>query len=344
MNRRRRLWIAVLLIVLAAIGILVRILVFPPSPEPYGRLLITRSENGTGRSYWLDPADGSLVTVPRVQYLGRPDLSPDGSQVVYSGWPGLYIYDLTTHTVQQITDAERDSHAVWSPDGRSIIFVNSRDFFSALYRYDVVSGQRQQLTDYQNDLEPDWSPDGQRVVFTTSRDGFQELYTMRPDGTDLQRLTNNTGLNDLLARYSPDGRTIAYMTNYSVGDDSGEIWVMNADGTQQRQITRNSYYDSQPIWSPNGRYIVFTGATPDTSTDLFVYDFQTEFVRQITAQPTIDAAPVWSPDSEWIAFVSYTADGLQSRIYIVRPDGSSLRPLVAEHRGYSLDLWMPASQ
>lgn len=343
MNKRRRLWTAVLLIGLLLIGVLVWIRIFPPSPEPGGRLLITRSENGTGRSYWLDLASGNLAAVGGAHYLGQPDLAPDGKQVVYSGWPGLYIYNLANDTVQQITEGERDSHAVWSPDGRSIIFVNSRNFFSALFRYDVVSGERQQLTNYQNDLEPDWSPDGERVVFTTSRDGFQEIYSMRPDGTDLRRLTQNTNQNDLRARYSPDGQSIAYMTNYSVGDGTGEIWVMNADGTQPHQITNNNEDDSQPIWSPNGRYIVFTGRAADTSLDLFVYDFQTGLVRQITALPTIDANPVWSPDSEWIAFVSYTTDGQQSQINLTRPDGTSLRPTADVHRDYSLHLWLPSS-
>ncbi len=344
MHNRRRLWITGLLVVLLLVVILVRLRLFPPLPEPYGVLLIARSENGNGRSYWLDPASGTLTAVRGARYLDRPDLSPDGSQIVYSGWPGLYLYDLTDHSIQQITQEERDSSPRWSPDGRSIIFVNSRNFFSALFRYDLASGERYSLTDYQNDLEPDWSPDGERVVFTTSRDGFQELYTMRADGTDLKRLTNNTGLNDLRARYSPDGQRIAYMTNYSVGDGTGEIWVMNADGSQPRRMTNNDTDDSQPIWSPNGRYLVFTGRTAATSSDLFVYDFQMETLRQITALPTVDGNPVWSPDGEWIAFVSYTTNGQQSRIYIVRPDGTALRPLTAEHRGCALFLWMPSAK
>lgn len=341
MNQRRRLRIAGLLIVLLLIGIGVWSRIFPPLPAPHGTLLIARSENGTGRSYWLDPASGSLTAVPDAPYLDRPDLSPDGRQIVYSGWPGLYLYNLADHTVQQITEAERDSNAVWSPDGRSLIYVNIRGYFTALFRYDLASGQRHPLTDYQNDLEPDWSPDGERIVFTTSRDGFQELYTVRPDGTDLKRLTQNTNQNDLLARYSPDGRYIAYATNYSIGDGSGEIWVMNADGTDQRRLTNNNLDDLQPIWSPNGRYIVFTTKTAATSYDLSVYDFRTETLRQITASPTADANPVWSPDSEWIAFVSYTTDGQQSQISLVRPDSTALRPLVDVQRSYTLFLWLP---
>ncbi|MBZ0293159.1 MAG: DPP IV N-terminal domain-containing protein [Anaerolineae bacterium] len=179
MNRRRWFWIALLLILLIPIGVFILIRVLPPSPGPDGMLLVSRTEDGVGRSYWLNPESSELTAVENVAYLDRPDLAPNGQQLVYSGWPGLYIYDLTDNTVHQITDGERDSDARWSPDGSSIIFVNSRNFFSALFRYDIASDELHQLTDYQNDLEPDWSPDGKRIVFTTSRDGFQELYTMK---------------------------------------------------------------------------------------------------------------------------------------------------------------------
>jgi TolB protein len=147
-------------------------------------------------------------------------------------------------------------------------------------------------------------------------------------------------VNDLLADYSPDGQHIAYMTNHSIGDNSGEIWVMSADGTNHRQLTNNDRYDFQPIWSPNGQYIAFTGMSPETAYDIFVYDFLTDQIHQLTTLPTRDASPVWSPDSQWIAFVSYTSDGQQSQIYVIRPDGRSLRPVVDEHRGYGLLLWM----
>lgn len=342
MNRRRLIWIAFLLILLMILGIFARLWFIPPPPNVGGTLLINRSENGMGRSYWLNPATGELTPVQGTDALGRPDLSPDGNSIVYINWPGVSIYHLTDDTVRQLTDVERDSDPNWSPDGRSIVFVSSRDFYSALFRYDLATGERQQLTDYQNDLEPGWSPDGQRIIFTTSRDGFQELYTMKPDGTDLQRLTRNAGLNDLLADYSPDGKQIAYMTNYSVGDNSGEIWLMNADGTDPRQVTNNTHDDRQPIWSPDGRYIAFTGGEYLTTSDIFVYDFLSDEVRQITTLPTLDANPIWSPDSQWIAFVAHSPNGQQSQIYVVRPDGSSLQPVVDEHKGYGVWLWMEA--
>lgn len=335
----RRSHVGLCLLILILLGIFPLIHVAPPYLD--GTMLISRDKNGMMSIDWLDTVTGDIVTVKDNRMADGPDLSPDGQQIVYTGRPGLYLYTRADQSIRQITDGERDSKPHWSPDGRAIVFLNSRDFFSALFRYDVATGERHQLTNYQNDLEPDWSPDGERIVFTTSRDGFQELYTMRPDGSDLQRLTHNVGLNDLRAAYSPDGQHIAYMTNYSVGDGSGEIWLMNADGSQQRRLTHNDMDDGNPVWSPDSRYIAFAGTTADSRSDIFVYNLRTDTVQQIVSLPTIDAQPIWSPDGQWIGFTGYSPNGKDRRTYVVRPDGSALQPVTEGNSEYSLILWLP---
>lgn len=355
MKTLRGLWIAlpmILITICGAIGLiygrpslseLPAPLPSPQPPEPEGILYIARMENGMWKQYLLDLSTSEMTPALSGTNLYWSDVSPDHKQVVYSAFPGLYIYNIADGSSQQITFEERDSHAQWSPDGKSIIYVNNRNYFSALYRYDLESAEVQQLTDYQNDLEPDWSPDGHRIVFTTSRDGFQELYTMKPDGTDLQRLTNNVNLNDLRAKYSPDGKYIAYMTNYSVGDGTGEIWLMNADGSNQRQITDNDYDDRSPIWSPDSRYITFIGATGKQKNAIYLYDVESDALEQITNPFLPSRQAVWSPDGKWLAFVLYSLDGQESQIYVMMPDGSNMRPVTDAYRDYDVSLWMPAS-
>jgi Tol biopolymer transport system component len=88
------------------------------------------------------------------------------------------------------------------------------------------------------------------IVFTSNRDGNREMYTMQPDGSDIQRLTNNQW-EDREPAWSPDRSQIAFASNREGG---WGIYTMNEDGSNQRRITPGggSYYDS-PAWSPGGQ-------------------------------------------------------------------------------------------
>src|SRR5918992_1369409 len=94
----------------------------------------------------------------------------------------------------------------------------------------------------------------QRISFSSTRDGNLEIYTMKSDGSDARRLTNDLAA-DHNADWSPDGTRLAFM-GYRDGDY--EIYIMNADGTGLRQLTHNSAHDGFPRWSPDGLQIMFT--------------------------------------------------------------------------------------
>ncbi|MEO0562792.1 MAG: hypothetical protein AAF125_11805, partial [Chloroflexota bacterium] len=183
------------------------------------------------------------------------------------------------------------------------------------------------------------------IVFTTSRDGFQELYTMRPDGTDLRRLTKNVNQNDLTAAYSPDGAWLAYATNYSVGDNSGDLWLMRADGTDQRQLTdldathQTRRRDRSPIWSPDGRYIAYLRQDGSVNTDIFLYDMAQDEHRELTTTPDHNFNPVWSPDGQWLAYVSSTSNGREAQIFTVHSNGHDTRALTVVDQQYRIELW-----
>ncbi|MFC1553490.1 TolB family protein [candidate division KSB1 bacterium] len=99
-----------------------------------------------------------------------------------------------------------------------------------------------------------------RIAFSSDRTGDFEIYTIRPDGTDLKRLTNSPG-NDLWPDWSPDGSQIVFTSTRS---GSSDIWVMDSDGSNQTQLTYviqpNNLIDSEyyPRWSPDGSKIMFT--------------------------------------------------------------------------------------
>src|SRR5918999_1663718 len=116
------------------------------------------------------------------------------------------------------------------------------------------------------------SPDGSRIVFTSTKDGDLDVYTMNTDGTDVRRLTTTPGY-DGGAFFSPDGSKIVYRASHPtdsaeladyrallrdnlVRPSRMEIWVMNADGSDQRQVTNLGGANFAPFFTPDGRRII----------------------------------------------------------------------------------------
>ena len=189
------------------------------------------------------------------------------------------------------------------------------------------------------DAYPMLSPDGSRVLFESDRTGNWEIYTMRPDGTDLVRLTTNTA-PDVTPIWSPDGKRIVFASERDAGDS--EIYVMNADGSDQRRLTRQPGDDSHPHWSSDGARIVFNSArsTPDLSVDwskqhieIFTMAADGSDVRQITRFKTVSTYPQFSPDGKKIAFRrrldepafewNLSASPSNSEVFVMNADGSN---------------------
>src|SRR5215468_8939072 len=88
----------------------------------------------------------------------------------------------------------------------------------------------------------------ERIAFSTDREGNFDIWSMKTDGSDAKRITNNPAA-DTDPAYSPDGARIAFV---SARDGNSEIYVMNADGTDQKRLTNNTVTDAEPAWSPDG--------------------------------------------------------------------------------------------
>jgi dipeptidyl aminopeptidase/acylaminoacyl peptidase len=105
---------------------------------------------------------------------------------------------------------------------------------------------------------------------------------------------------------SPDGGTIAFpVTRYELekGESWSEIWAMAADGSELRQMTRGRHHDTAPVFSPDGRSLLFVSDRSDAS-QLYLLPMSGGEARQLTEFPMGVAAPVWSPDGEWLAVAS----------------------------------------
>jgi Tol biopolymer transport system component len=172
------------------------------------------------------------------------------------------------------------------------------------------------------DAEATVSPDGKAIVFTSVRDGDLEIYTMKPDGSDVRRLTSEPGY-DGGPFFSPDGKRIVYRRD--AVDEAGllryrellgrglyapgtlEIWVMDRDGANKRQVTRLGAASFAPFFHPDGKRIVFSSNHPDPkgrNFDIFLVRDDGTDLERVASDPTFDGFPMFSPDGKRLVFAS----------------------------------------
>jgi len=194
---------------------------------------------------------------------------------------------------------------------------------------DADGANLRQLTETPGyDAEATFSPTGDRIVFTSMRDGDLELYSMAPDGSDVVRLTDRPGY-DGGAFYSPDGSQIIWRADYPEAgpelDDYRtlleqglirpgelEIMVMDADGSNQRQVTSVGGANFAPYWHPSGEKVIFSSNHQDPSGrdfDLFMVNLDGTGLERITYAEGFDGFPVFSPDGRYLVFGSNRNNG-----------------------------------
>jgi Tol biopolymer transport system component len=188
------------------------------------------------------------------------------------------------------------------------------------------------------DMQPVWSPDGSRVVFasTRDRDNF-ELYVMGADGTAPTRITHSegTGFGPAGPDWSPDGNRIAFW-NVADGDETGQIYVMNVDGSEIMQLTDiEGPWKFDPVWSPNGNQIAFLGGS---GAGVFIMDADGSNLVQINEG---GGWPDWSPDGSQITYPCPPAGGW-NEIYVSNADGTGEVNLTNHPADDTWGSWRPA--
>ena len=143
------------------------------------------------------------------------------------------------------------------------------------------------------------------------------IYSQEPP---MRRLTTHNA-HDYSPSWSPDGRKITFNLERSGNPD---IWVMDADGGNERRLTTNEAIDWHPSWSPDGQKIAFMSERSG-NLDIWVMDVDGGHKRQLTTHNANDYSPSWSPDGRKIAFSSYRRGS--SNIWVMDADGGNERRL-----------------
>lgn len=182
-----------------------------------------------------------------------------------------------------------------------------------------------------------WSPDGSRLGFLSydSVSSGVSFCVMNADGSNLTVLTNVSGEYINSFAWSPDSSKLIFSASTYANDTStGEVYVINADGTGRVNVSGTDGYNSEPAWSPDGTQISFSRAyySPDSppTNDIYVANADGTNQTQIAhADGERDFTAMWSPDGAWLAFMRYLADNTIS-VYMVRPDGSDIHRLISD--------------
>ena len=172
------------------------------------------------------------------------------------------------------------------------------------------------------DAEATVAPDG-LITFTSVRDGDMEIYTMKSDGTDVKRLTHRPG-PDGGPFFSYDGTKIVFrgrspgagqeLDDYRTLLNEGlwrptalELFVMNRDGSDLRQLTTLGGANFAPSWHPDGKRIIFASNVADPKGrdfDLYLINVDGTGLERITWNETFDGFPMFSPDGRHLVFAS----------------------------------------
>ena len=221
---------------------------------------------------------GSKVTepmriVPFTSYPGHQDyarFSPDGNQIAFS-WDGekgdnwdIYVKLIGTEKPLRLTtDPGEDRFPVWSPDGRYIAFCryNSKGE-GGIYVVPALGGAEQRLATpslywYEWAEFLDWSPDGKYLVYVDKQ--TTTLFLVAADNPDDKRqLTTSTGQADLNPRFSPDGKTVAFLREEERGALGRDIFLVRLGGGEPKRLTFDNVISGGLDWTPDGAYIIFS--------------------------------------------------------------------------------------
>ncbi len=318
----------------------------PPTPEKHLKDIRQLTFGGENAEAYFSPDGTKLI----YQATTKP-----------GGCDQEYILDLKTRQSKMVSSGKgRTTCGYFAyPNGDRIIYSTtefggaecppppdrSQGYVWAVYpTYEIVeadpSGANvRRLTNSPGyDAEATWCAQGGKIVFTSSRDGDLDLYEMDENGRNVRRLTNAPGY-DGGAFYSPDCKEIVWRASRPAGPEVTEfrgllekglvrptrleIFIMNADGSNQRQITNNGAANFCPFFHPDGKRIIYSSNAGDPKGrefDLWLVPKTGGDAERITASPGFDGFPMFSPDGQWLVWASNRADptGHETNLFIAR--------------------------
>jgi Tol biopolymer transport system component len=235
-------------------------------------ILIMQPDGSQKRKVFESSGQGLDEAKVRMGLAGafQPGWSPDGEWIAFG--LGYWFAERNTMTAalwrvqrdgsgaEQLTDGTQHcGFPSYSADGKELVYRVWSEKEKGLRILNLDTRKTRVLTQGYDNL-PGWSPDGKRIVFTRKReDGNFDIYTIRPDGTGLFRCTDHAS-SDGHAVWAADGRILWSGSEHGFRDEAalyeqtfqqyGQIYRMNADGSDKRLLTDSKWEDSMPLYLP----------------------------------------------------------------------------------------------
>lgn len=236
-----------------------------PAFSPLGGAIAFASNRslGTFDLYFMVLSTSSILQLTNeIGNAFSPDFSPDGERVVFvnrveQGQTSLWIVDRSGENLRLLYEGPNYAGptsivgAAWSPDGQTIAFAMST---TQLFEYDIFlinADDNQPARQLNTGLlgitgSLDWSPDGTSLLISAGPPGDKDIFLLNLAANTILRLTN--GGNNNSPAWSSDGQWVAYNSLRNGGQ--ADIYIMRADGSDERQLTNDPEPDWQPQWEP----------------------------------------------------------------------------------------------
>ena len=302
----------------------------------------------TSRRWWnydifITDIHGDKVTqLTKNKWLDfNPSISPDGNQLSFvsnrDGNREIYIMDLIWldgftqwegRNLRNLTNSkENDWTPIFSPMSDKIVFTT---YFPSNDNYDIFiinsDGTKKKNITKTTGYEkfPQFSHDGSFIIYQGWQKGKKEIFFTNLLENNTINLTRNNNSNDILSQgnaISPDDQKIVFTSDV---DGNNNIYLMNIDGAELKQLTFNKSNDYEPIFSPDGLSIIFT-SNRDGNREIYSVDSNGENLINISNNPSDDWSPKFYPDNKKIIFQSLREGVSNWEIFIMDNDGKNQR-------------------
>jgi dipeptidyl aminopeptidase/acylaminoacyl peptidase len=276
-----------------------------------------------------------LIDVFQLEYAADPQISPDGTTIVYArnfmdimkdrGRSNLWILNADGTNHRPLTSGnQNDSSPRWSPDGNRLAYISSSDDSTQIYCRWMDTGQTAKLTQLTSPPRGlSWSPDGRYLAFSMHVPKKREAMVQLPGKPEGAEWAEPAKVIRKL-QYRADGS--GYLK-----DGYYHLFVLPADGGTPRQVTTGDYnHTSPPAWTPDSKSLIFSANRhadweyEPSNTEIHEVSLDTGDIKVLTDRKGPDVNPVVSPDGKQIAYLGYDDryQGYQvTQLYIMNRDG-----------------------